>query len=365
MTGASLQERDRRWNSIRRSMEEAGLNGLLVVSDGHLERRGSIRYIADVSAKLLYGYVVFPLNGEPILICNKPGWIKDRRPVPFRGGWIIDSEPYVPAIVAAIRELNLDKGPIGIEGDFLPAPVYQALLTELPDVMFSASAIVHELKMIKSAEELQLIEKGVEMVDKAYEACVEFVCTRKSNLTWNDITAEVCRVLYRLGSEDIGGYPLSHATDIMKGGDIYNLYPEPQAPGGHWMQFGRLIALGEPDKELRPAWDLDTKAQELAAEKLKPGNTGGDVARAINDALKGSAYTGASRGSGHGVGLDIIERPFISLDDETVLKPGMVVAIHPVFDPHPALFEACADMFVVTEGKPRKLSRIAPGIAVV
>ncbi len=65
------------------------------------------------------------------------------------------------------------------------------------------------------------------------------------------------------------------------------------------------------------------------------------------------------------VGLDIIERPFIVLDDKTVLKPGMVVAIHPVLAPPPPVFEACADMFVVTEGKARKLSRVAPEIKVL
>lgn len=87
--------------------------------------------------------------------------------------------------------------------------------------------------------------------------------------------------------------------------------------------------------------------------------------RAINEALKGTPYTGADRGSGHGVGLDIIERPFVALDDETVLRPGMVVAIHPVLAPPPPVFEACADMFVVTEGKPRKLSKVTPEIKVL
>jgi len=40
----------------------------------------------------------------------------------------------------------------------------------------------------------------------------------------------------------------------------------------------------------------------------------------------------------------------------------MVVAVHPVFSPHPEDFEAAADMFVVTEDKPRKLSKITPEI---
>ena len=362
MGGASLEERDRRWLNIRRELGRSGLQGLLVVSDGQLERRGSMRYVSDVAASLRYGYVIFPLEGEPIGIYSRGGWIKDRRTLPLRGGWVSESEPYAPAIADAIKELNLEKGSIGIEGDFLPLPVYQRLVKELPEVSFKLSNIIHELKLVKSSEELKLVENGVEMVDKAYETCLEIARPGK---TWNEITSEVCKTLYHWGAEDIGGYPLSRSTNIIKPGDSYNLYPEAQAPGGHWMQFGRLISFGEPKKELRAAWELDIKAQEAGAEKLRPGNTGSDVMRAINEALKGSKYTGATRGSGHGVGLDIIERPFISLDDETPLKVGMVVAIHPVFTPHPEIFEACADMFVVTEGKARKLSKITPEIKVI
>jgi Xaa-Pro aminopeptidase len=128
------------------------------------------------------------------------------------------------------------------------------------------------------------------------------------------------------------------------------------------MQFGRLISFGEPEKELRAAWELDIKAQERGAEKLRPGNTGADVMRAINDTLKGTKYTGAARGSGHGIGLDVLEKPYISLDDETVFESGMVVSVHPVFYPPVAAFEANADMFVVTEDRPRKLSKITPEI---
>jgi Xaa-Pro aminopeptidase len=362
MVGTSLEERDRRWSNIRRELERNCLDGLLVVSDGQLERRGSFRYVSNAYATLMYGYVIFPSKGEPIGIYSRGGWITDRRALPLRGGWVTESEPYAPVIADAIKELNLDKGCIGIEGDFLPVPVYQRLVRELPETTFRSSNIIHELKMVKSSEELKLVENGVEMVDKAYETCLEIARVGK---TWNEITSEICKTLYHWGAEDIGGYPLSRSTNLIKPGDSYNLYPEAQAPGGHWMQFGRLISFAEPKKEIRAAWELDIKAQERGAEKLRPGNTGADVMKAINDALKGSKYTGALRGSGHGVGLDIIERPFISLDDETVLKPGMVISIHPVFSPHPEVFEACADMFIVTEGKPRKLSKITPKIKVL
>jgi Xaa-Pro aminopeptidase len=362
MTGASLKERDRRWLDIRRELDRSNLNALLVVSDGQLERRGSLRYVSDVQAALRYGYVIFPRKGEPIGINVRGEWIKDTRALALRGGWVGESEPYAVAIVEAIRELKMERGRIGIEGDFMPVAVYRRLVQELPAATFALTSMVHELKMVKSPEELEVVARGAEMVDRVCEDCLDFA---RIGQTWNNITSEVCRALYQWGTEDIGGYPMSRATKQIKSGDTYHLYPEPQASGGYWMQFGRLISFGRPSRELEAEWELDMKAQDKAAEKLKPGNTGGDVMRAINDALRGSRFTGALRGSGHGVGLDIIERPFVSLDDETTLKPGMVIAVHPVFSPHPEAFEAVGDMFVITEDKPRKLSRISPEIKVV
>ena len=362
MAGVSLKERDRRWLNIRQALKRSGLRGLLVVSDGHLERRGSMRYVSDSHASLMWHYVVFPLEGEPVAINVRGGWIKDNRLLPFRGGWVPESEPYAQVIAGVIKELNIEKGHIGIEGDFMPVPAYQRLVKELPEGVFKPSNIVHELMRVKSPEEIEVVVKGVEMVDKAYDACFAFASIGK---TWNDVTSEVCRVLYHWGAEDIGGYPLSRSTNIIKPGDNYNLYPEAQAPGGYWMQFGRVLSFGEPAKELRDAWEHNMKAQEAGAGKLRPGNTGGDVMRAINDALKGSNYAAAPRSSGHAVGLEVLERPFVSLDDETVIEPGMVISVHPVFSPPVAAFEACADMFVVTEGKPRKLSRITPEIKVI
>ncbi|HEX2964386.1 MAG TPA: hypothetical protein VHO84_01300, partial [Syntrophorhabdaceae bacterium] len=109
MAGVSLKERDRRWSNIRRELENQGLEALIIVSDGHLERRGSLRYVSDVNGMLRYGYVVFPVKGEPVGVYNKGGWIEDRRTLPFRGGWVVESEPYAHCIADILKELNLEK----------------------------------------------------------------------------------------------------------------------------------------------------------------------------------------------------------------------------------------------------------------
>lgn len=363
----SLEERNRRWLNIRREMARSGLDGLVVLGDGHHLRRGSHRYVSDRFVPGMYAYVVFPVKGEPIAIEGyafdvRKEWIKNIRVSPLRGGWVPESEPYAPIISDAIRELNFETGNIGIEGDFMPWAAYQRLVKELPKATFKPSNIIHELKMVKSPEELKFVEKGVEMVEKAYERCLEFARPGK---TWNEISAELVKSLYLMGKEDLFDMPLSRSTSIIKNGDFYFAFLEVQGPGGFWIQFGRVVSFGEVKKELRDAWELTLKAQKRGAEKLRPGNTGADVMKAINDALKGTKYTGSVRGSGHGCALDILEKPFITLDDETVLKPGMVIVIHPIFSPLIAAHPPVCDMFVVTEGEPRNLSKIPPDLKVI
>jgi Xaa-Pro aminopeptidase len=171
-----LEERNRRWFKIRHAIERSGLDGLLVISDGHLERRGSIRYVTNAvsGTKLMWHYVLFPLKGEPIAINVRGGWLEDRRTLSFRGGWVPESEPYGPAIADVIRELSIEKGNIGIEGDYMPVPAYQRMVKELPEATFIPSSIIHELRRVKSPAEIELVERGVETMDKACEACLEY-----------------------------------------------------------------------------------------------------------------------------------------------------------------------------------------------
>ena len=88
MPGISSEERERRWSNIRHAIRRSGLDALLVLSDGHMERRGSMRYVSNVNTPFMYGYVIFPLEGEPIAVNVRGEWIKDIRILPVRGGWV-------------------------------------------------------------------------------------------------------------------------------------------------------------------------------------------------------------------------------------------------------------------------------------
>jgi hypothetical protein len=66
------------------------------------------------------------------------------------------------------------------------------------------------------------------------------------------------------------------------------------------------------------------------------------------------------------MGLDVLEKPFITFEDETVLKPNMAIGLHAILATAsvPA-YVLIADTYIITGGEPRKLSKIPPEIKVI
>ena len=144
--------------------------------------------------------------------------------------------------------------------------------------------------------------------------------------------------------------------------DVIRFSIEPAGPGGFWTQTIRAFSIGNPTADVRNTFDLCSEALECARETLKPGVTGGDIAREIKRILNPSG--GDVGPLGHGMGLDLTEPPYILLEDNTEIKPGMVIAIHPSLTLKRTDIWM-GDTFVVTENGADKLSRIDNELIVI
>ncbi|MBF0293203.1 MAG: aminopeptidase P family protein [Nitrospinae bacterium] len=99
---------------------------------------------------------------------------------------------------------------------------------------------------------------------------------------------------------------------------------------GYHSDNTRTVALGETDKELAKVYSIVLEANKSAIEFVRPGVTVkqvDDVARRIITKAGYGDFFG--HGTGHGVGLDIHEKPTVSWREETVVQPGMVFTIEP------------------------------------
>jgi Xaa-Pro aminopeptidase len=99
---------------------------------------------------------------------------------------------------------------------------------------------------------------------------------------------------------------------------------------GYCSDFGRTIYCGDPPADYRGAYEVMLAAQEAG----RAAAAAGTPARQVNAACRGPIEA-AGLGEhfrhrmGHGIGMDVHERPFVSPEDETPLEQGMTFTDEP------------------------------------
>src|SRR5205814_10060048 len=127
---------------------------------------------------------------------------------------------------------------------------------------------------------------------------------------------------------------------------------------GYCSDFGRTIFVGEPDAEFRRVYELVIAAQAAGIKAARPGVTASEVDRASRQVIEEGGYGEWFRHrTGHAIGLDVHEYPFISEEDPTPLEPGMTFTIEPsVFWPG-HVGARIEDVVVCEANGARKLNR--------
>jgi len=136
--------------------------------------------------------------------------------------------------------------------------------------------------------------------------------------------------------------------------------------GGYHSELERTCFLGPPGDEGRRLFALMLGAQEVAFAEIRPGARCRDVDAAVQRFFREEGVTELSRHhTGHGLGLEIHEAPFLDLGDETVLDPGVVLSCEPGLYRHGVGGFRHSDTVLVTEtgmdvlsGFPRDLDAV-------
>ena len=126
---------------------------------------------------------------------------------------------------------------------------------------------------------------------------------------------------------------------------------------GYCSDFGRTVYSGEPSAEYVEIYEVMLAAQEAGRAAATPGTLARDVNAAcrkpIEDAGLGEHFR---HRMGHGIGMDVHERPFISPEDETPLEAGMTFTDEPSLIIPGRFSLRIEDIVVCGEGGGRKLN---------
>ena len=204
----------------------------------------------------------------------------------------------------------------------------------------NATQFVNRLRRNKSPDELALVRQACRIADQAMEETKARISAGATEL---ELAEEVNYHLMRLGSRT---WSFDTAVWSMGPGDDRDAnvrLSHQQVRGGmglsfdfgavvqgYCSDFGRTIRIGEPDDEYRHVYELVMAAQQAGIDTVRPGVKASEVHRATRQVIVDAGYGNWFRHrTGHCIGLDVHEEPFISPEDDTPLEAGMTFTIEP------------------------------------
>lgn len=122
--------------------------------------------------------------------------------------------------------------------------------------------------------------------------------------------------------------------------------------GGYQSELERTMIVGEPTPEFRKYFEAMIVAQNAGFAALRPGRTCAEAEADVCRAIADQGYRSLQRHhTGHGLGLEGHEQPFIDLDDQTVIEPGMVLSVEPgLYVPGLGGFRHSDTVIITTDG---------------
>ncbi|HEV2382386.1 MAG TPA: Xaa-Pro peptidase family protein [Terriglobia bacterium] len=202
----------------------------------------------------------------------------------------------------------------------------------------SAGAMLDSLRMVKDAWEIGRIRRAGKLTADVFTEVLPMV---RPGACESELAAELEYRMKRAGADGAafetivvsgprGAWPHARAScRRLRSGELV-IVDLGAILSAYAADMTRTVYLGRPSKRARHLYESVAEAQQEAVENLRPGLTGNDADAAARRALarrKLDQYF--THSTGHGVGLEVHERPRLGRGDQTPLPAGCVVTVEP------------------------------------
>jgi Xaa-Pro dipeptidase len=240
----------------------------------------------------------------------------------------------------AIKFLNLDGKRIGVEPQQMRLLEYRHLKSvatgaEYPD----GSKIVSSLRVRKDGSEIAVMRKAVKVAQSALEATLPLI---KIGMTEKELSSDLVMHLLQGGSETempfapiVSGGPNSanpHAVPSdrkLRAGDLL-VVDWGAAVDGYISDLTRTFAVGKVDAEFHKIHQIVQEANAAGRAAGKPGLACTQVDSAARTVIEKSGYGKYfTHRTGHGIGMESHEEPYIRSGNRMLLEEGMTYTVEP------------------------------------
>jgi Xaa-Pro aminopeptidase len=266
--------------------------------------------------------------------------------------------------------------------------LYDRLRAAYPQYEFvgeTGLTLFDEAMQTKDTDELERMRRVAAGTNEVVEATWDYIANHALSadetvvkedgtpLTIGDVRSFFMRELAARGLEDTGtifaqgrdgGFPHSRGEDTqaLKAGQaiVFDIFPRERG-GGYHHDMTRTWSIGYATPEVQKAYDEVMESFDVAVETFRNGDKASNLQIAVLNYLEGKGHKtqrshpgsmdGYVHSLGHGVGLQIHERPSLShMRTEDILQTGNFITIEPgVYYPDAGYGVRVEDTFYITE----------------
>jgi Xaa-Pro dipeptidase len=240
----------------------------------------------------------------------------------------------------AMQSLHLDGKKIGVEPRALRLLEFRYLQAGAPAADFpDASVPLGALRVTKDATEIAKMRQAVQIAQNALKATIPLI---KIGMTERELASELVIQLFRNGSDP----ELAFSPIVSGGPNSANPHASPSErklqPGdmlvvdwgavyqGYISDLTRTFAIGEVDAEMQKIHKIVQESNAAGRAAGKPGASCAAVDKAARDVIEKSGYGQYfTHRTGHGIGMEGHEEPYMRGDNLQILEPGMAYTVEP------------------------------------
>ena len=349
-----------RIETLQNLLAQTELDGVVV------NPSASLRFLSGLEFHLMERPVVLfvPKSAKPLLILPelelaKVAGMEDCLQIHSFGD---DPSSWQAVFEKALSSYAENELRIGLEATSLRFLELNFLQKALPAANFvDASKLFSELRLYKDQDDLAKMRKAAEIAE---EALIETLKTVKVGQTEKEIANELLVQLYRHGSDqELPFMPIvasgpntanPHATpsDRKLQENEFLLFDWGAGFEGYFSDITRTFIVGQPTEEMRKLAETVQRANHTARANGKAGMTAGEVDKLAREQIENCGYGPYfTHRTGHGLGMEAHEAPFIFAGNPQILKEGMVFTIEPgVYHPEIGGVRIEDDVVVTSEG---------------
>ena len=327
-----------RQSKLNATLQATGLDSLILNAGPSLTYLTGLHFHLSERPVLVF----FMLDRTPIIVLPELEQEKLKN-LPFE----IESFPYgedpqqwTTVFKHAVQTANLSRKRNGVEPRQLRLLEFQLLLNDTSIADFiPADDCVSKLRMYKEESELISMRQSAKIAEQALFATLPYV---RIGVSERELAAELTLQLFRAGCDP----QLAFSPIVSSGPNSANPHTTPSGrkltPGdllvidwgasyeGYLSDITRTFGIGKIKSEFEQISKAVLEANSAGRKSAKPGISAHHVDKAARDVIESAGYGKFfTHRTGHGLGMEGHEEPYIRADNPMPLEPGMTFTIEP------------------------------------